>query len=642
MANHLCCSKSLVVEASSDTASSTSELTTSSSDSCSLLDHLRMPKPSELSRKRKIPCNPPPKGQKKGKGVVTSEPRRVAALTRVAEFPDSNLSVVLGRLFCNACREHLSLKKSVIELHLKSTKHGVGVERLKSKQTREQSILHMLEKYDKEVHPVGEKLPDCVRLQRIKVLICFLKAGLPLKKIDCFRDLLEETSYRLTSSQHLAEMIPIVRQQQAEKIVADIQGKHISVVFDGTTHVCEAMVIIVRFIDNYWCIKQYVVKIMLLAKALSGEEVARELMVCISTGLGISGDRLVATMRDRAAVNNVAMRTVKVLYPNVIDIGCFSHTLDIVGEKFKTPVLDEFLKAWIGIFSRSIKTKFAWKSKTGLPIPSYSSTRWWSKWEVVRQIHDSFGDIHAFLQDAELPPSRLKMLAILDNPPEYRKLQIELAVTVDAGEPFVKSTYRLEGDGPLALIAYEEISTVRAAVTTEHYPNVVAVSNKLTTVPAARNQLISYAKACVKPAYEYFEKKFNEDLVVPLAIFKCARLFDPVKICDMKPALDDIDTLRILPFLNNDVSINNLKSELPLYLATAEGVSQDIDKLEWWKKHEKSIPNWASACKSTLLIQPSSGAAERAFSILSNCFTNKQTQSLQDYIETSVMLQYNA
>lgn len=88
--------------------------------------------------------------------MVTSEPRNVAALTRVAEFPDSNLSVAMGKLFCNACREHLSLKKSIIELHLKSTKHGVGVERLKCNQTKEQSILRMLERYDREVHPVGD------------------------------------------------------------------------------------------------------------------------------------------------------------------------------------------------------------------------------------------------------------------------------------------------------------------------------------------------------------------------------------------------------------------------------------------------------------------------------------------------------
>lgn len=179
----------------------------------------------------------------------------------------------MGKLFCDACRENVSLKKSVIRLHLKSAKHAAGIEHLKSKEKKEQSIINMLEKYDDKVHPVGEQLPDSVRVHRIKVLTCFLKAGLPLNKIDCFRDLLEETSYRLSSSRHLAEMIPIIHQQETEKLLSEITGKSISVVFDGTTHVCEAMVIIIRYVDDYWCIKR-VAKIMLLAKALSGEEVA--------------------------------------------------------------------------------------------------------------------------------------------------------------------------------------------------------------------------------------------------------------------------------------------------------------------------------------------------------------------------------
>ena len=46
-------------------------------------------------------------------------------------------------------------------------------------------------------------------------------------------------------------------------------------------------------------------------------------------------------------------------------------------------------------------------------------------------------------------------------------------------------------------------------------------------------------------------------------------------------------------------------------------------------------------CKNVLLVQPSSAAAERVFSILSSSFTERQTSSLEDYIETSVMLQYN-
>ena len=41
------------------------------------------------------------------------------------------------------------------------------------------------------------------------------------------------------------------------------------------------------------------------------------------------------------------------------------------------------------------------------------------------------------------------------------------------------------------------------------------------------------------------------------------------------------------------------------------------------------------------VIQPSSAAAERAFSILNNTFTDRQDNTLQDYLESSVMLQYN-
>lgn len=251
------------------------------------------------------------------------------------------------------------------------------------------------------------------------------------------------------------------------------------VIFDGTTHVCEATVIILRFVDDNWCIQQRVARLMLLAKSMSGEELARVLILCLSTELGITDDRLIASMHDRASVNNVAMQTLKILYPSLIDIGCFSHTLDLVGEKFCTPILDQFSKGWINMFSRSPKTKLTWRTKTGLPIPTYSTTRWWSRWEVLKQMLCYFGDIRSFLDDKDLPPTRLKLLEIMDDPPSLRKLKIELAITIDAGEPFVKSTYKLEGDGALVFNTYEEISSLHATIASEYYPNVSAVAKTL-------------------------------------------------------------------------------------------------------------------------------------------------------------------
>lgn len=53
-------------------------------------------------------------------------------------------------------------------------------------------------------------------------------------------------------------------------------------------------------------------------------------------------------------------------------------------------------------------------------------------------------------------------------------LHLELAAVINAGQYFVKATYQLEGDGPLILQVYEEISKVRAVIRSAHYPNVAA------------------------------------------------------------------------------------------------------------------------------------------------------------------------
>ena len=85
------------------------------------------------------------------------------------------------------------------------------------------------------------------------------------------------------------------------------------------------------------------------------------------------------------------------MYPLVLDIGCFSHTIDHVSEKFITPVLDEFVSAWVLLFSHSPKSRLAWQSRVGRSVKSLSKTRWWSRWEVINQLLELFGDIEPFL-----------------------------------------------------------------------------------------------------------------------------------------------------------------------------------------------------------------------------------------------------
>ena len=298
--------------------------------------------------------------------------------------------------------------------------------------------------------------------------------------------------------------------------------------------------------------------------------------------------------------------------------------------------------AWISLFSRNPKTRLFWKEQTGLSCPSYSRTRWWSLFEVVNHLFCSFGDIAPFLESKELSGANVKRLRkIMDDQPTQRKQKIEMAVTIDGMEPFVKATYFLEGDGPQALHAYERISLLFSTIPTHHLPNVKSVARALSNGnPSHEQQLLAYADSCVQPAYSYFREKFEHDLKGSSEMFKAARLFSPSKFNKIKRTVRDIDSLKVFEFFDAS-TIEGLKSELPTYAALTEDVSSAIDPLTWWKEHKNELLLWASTCECVLLLQPSSAPAERVFSILSNSFNAQQESSLEDYTELSVILQYN-
>ena len=178
-----------------------------------------------------------------------------------------------------------------------------------------------------------------------------LKAGVPL---DLFRDLLEEHGYALTN---LRQLIPFIHQEELSRIKQEILNQPLSIIFDGTTHVCKAFVVVLRYLTDDWELKHCVGQLKLLAKTMTGEEIAQQIIVILSIEFGISSNLIVAAMRDRASVNDVAMRTIKVVYNELLDVGCFSHTLNHVGERINTPILHDFCNAWSALFSQSPRSR---------------------------------------------------------------------------------------------------------------------------------------------------------------------------------------------------------------------------------------------------------------------------------------------
>ena len=188
-------------------------------------------------------------------------------------------------------------------------------------------------------------------------------------------------------------------------------------------------------------------------------------------------------MRVGASVNQAALDRIAFIFPKMLKVVCFSHTLDNVGNHLVIPTLVEFGSLLIRMFHHSCKAKLLWKDLTGQTPRSYSETRWWSKWEVYHQLIVQFGDVERFMEeakDAKVCPQLMPQLqAILSHPQRLMSLKLELAVTIDVGEHFVKATYFLEEDGPLIFACYEKVSAVSLFCQAPHFLNVRAIATAI-------------------------------------------------------------------------------------------------------------------------------------------------------------------
>ena len=122
-----------------------------------------------------------------------------------------------------------------------------------------------------------------------------------------------------------------------------------------------------------------------------------------------------------------------------------------------------------------------------------------------------------------------------------------------------------------------------------------------------------------------------------------------------------IDGLRKLPALNDDELITDLKSTFAAFKRDAMAVITHVDVLEWHYNHGQTKVNarnngpfkspsekpevsreaWWKAVRILVLLQPSSAAAERVFSILQRHVGAQQYNMLGDAIRVGLMLEYN-
>ena len=60
--------------------------------------------------------------------------------------------------------------------------------------------------------------------------------------------------------------------------------------------------IVVRFVNDDWCIVRRLIRIDVCTKSVKGDELAQVLKECLSVDYGVRADSLIAAMRDSASV----------------------------------------------------------------------------------------------------------------------------------------------------------------------------------------------------------------------------------------------------------------------------------------------------------------------------------------------------
>ena len=108
-------------------------------------------------------------------------------------------------------------------------------------------------------------------------------------------------------------------------------------------------------------------------------------------------------------------------------------------------------------------------------------------------------------------------------------------------------------------------------------------------------------------------------------VFKSARLFNLGKVSDLKRTAASVNTLKALPFFRDEL-INDLKLDLPSYLAAADGTPREVNSLEWWEHNKGTLPNWSQGFSKDILIQPSSASVERVFFDFEETFYTRGAQ----------------
>ena len=168
--------------------------------------------------------------------------------------------------------------------------------------------------------------------------------------------------------------------------------------------------------------------------------------------------------------------------------------------------------------------------------------------------------------------------------------------------------------------------------------------------------LAALARGVVRPALDYYRTRILGRDRSQVERMRVSGFFEPRAI--NAPSQEGIDALgEKFRFLSRhaefDGIVPKMKAELPIYHALISSITpleqrkdalgnDTFDIADFWSKAASKLPAMALALRGVMAHSPNSAPPERVFSIMGNTFDDNQETALNDYVELSLQLQYNA
>lgn len=307
-----------------------------------------------------------------------------------------------------------------------------------------------------------------MHIVRYRTTEAFLASGTPLERLPYFKDLIETGSYSLSDGKELAAVyVPKIEAEQVNLLKDELSTEFISVQFDGTTRLGEAIVCVARYCTANFKLEKRLIMCKTTAKHVNGRQLATLVTELLCTTLKLNASSVIGMSRDSASVNaNACKRLIQNPFFSALDLLCICHTLNNAGSAVSFAVLDQWMTSWLELVGGRNPHRGAqslWKDTVSpTPVPGYSKVRWHSKAEIAFVLAENFNCLSEFLDELDNleygDASRIKLRTLFTE--KKSELELELAAMLDMRR-LVQQTYSLEGDRLEILLVYRRIQELR-------------------------------------------------------------------------------------------------------------------------------------------------------------------------------------